>query len=299
MMALVVAIPAMVGVAHGEEGAADEPDASSGAQRVMISSGLGSNSIAAQHPKDAVWLDLEGDDTGLALFEPEQVLPAKGALVMLADEGESAASELLAALATELAGSGWAVMTLGLEAPPFGLQQAWQLDSARAAERPEAEEDATPSDSVMIDVMDDGERDDLESRYRKHVQSMLGAATGDLDERGYGRVVVLGVGAASIHAARYAVEQGMGELVWIAPRFYPRADSELESLLAEAGNLNLLHVYSARRQVLTPSARELPLRLKKAGLKAYQASPMAIGARAETRDAGAVASRVRAWLTLR
>ncbi|CAN0597430.1 unnamed protein product, partial [Ectocarpus sp. 12 AP-2014] len=99
-------------------------------QRVMISSGLGSAVIAAQRPDDAVWLDLEGDDTALALFEPEQRLPVEGALLMLADEGHSAASELLAGLGKRLSSRGWAGMTLGLEAPPYELQQAWNEANA-------------------------------------------------------------------------------------------------------------------------------------------------------------------------
>lgn len=266
-------------------------------QRVMISSGLGSAVIAAQRPDDAVWLDLEGDDTALALFEPEQRLPVEGAVLMLADEGHSAASELLAGLGKRLSSRGWAVMTLGLEAPPYELQQAWRMANADLAEASAEQDAGEGAESVMIDVMDDGEREDLESRYRERVQAMLAAASANLGERGYDRVVLVGVGAAAIHLARYAREGNAGEQVWVTPRFYPRDEPGLIDLLAGADSLALLHLYGAREEAARTTARTWSVRLQKAGMDGYRAQPVAIQSPAGARDADALAGRIRSWLT--
>lgn len=266
-------------------------------QRVMISSGLGSAVIAAQRPDDAVWLDLEGDDTALGLFEPEQRLPVEGALLMLADEGHSAASELLAGLGKRLSSRGWAVMTLGLEAPPYELQQAWNEANADPAEASAVQDAGEDAESVMIDVMDEGEREDLESDYWKRVQAMLAAASANLRERGYDRVVLVSVGAAAIHLARYAREGNAGEQVWVTPRFYPRDEPGLIELLAGADALALLHLYSAHEDAARTTARAWAVQLKKAGMSDYRAQPVAVPSPAGARDADALAGRIRSWLT--
>lgn len=296
VLAWVMVTGGAAGPALGQEAAAAEAP-SAQPQRVMISSGLGSEMIAARRPDDAVWLDLDGGDTALALFRPEQSLPARGALLMLADEGQSAASELLAALGKRLSARGWGTMTLGLEAPPYELQQAWKLadaDLTEAVAEPEAADGAV--ESVMIDVMEDGERETLESRYRARIQATLAAASANLQERGYDRVVLVSAGAGAIHLARFAAGGNATEMVWVTPRFYPHDEPRLVELLAGAGSLALLDLYSSRRDSPGMAGDGRAIKLKKAGVEGYQAQPVGVAAPAEVRDAGALAGRIRSWL---
>lgn len=189
-----------IGVLVGEPSAlAQEADASQGepanasaaeARRAMISTGLDSNAIAAKWPDAAVWLQPPDEDRVLALFEPEVDTPAKGALVILADEGQSAASGLAGALRQPMARAGWAVLTLGLEPPPYLLQQAYQQRGVAALEASQ-ESAANGSDgeadnvgSVMIDVMDSVDVEELEDQYRTRIQKALSVAVKHLADRG-------------------------------------------------------------------------------------------------------------------
>lgn len=292
-----VLAPGMAGsaLAQEESGAGSPADE---VRRALVSSGLGSEDIAERQPEAAIWLDLEGDDTGLALYEPGADSPEKGAMLMLADEGQSAASGLLAALGGAFTSAGWSVMTLGLEAPPFELQQAWKrVDADLPA--PEEAPGGKAADSVMIDVMDKGEQDDLESRYRQRVQALLSAAALNLRERGYQRVVLVAVGAGAIHTTRYVAAGTGNELVWLTPRFYPQDETALDALLAAVEPLALLHLYSSREPSQRESARARTAELKEAGVAGYRSQPVAMASRAEVRDAGALANRILAWLKSR
>lgn len=264
------------------------------AQRVTVSTGMGSKSVAAQRPDDVVRLDLEGDETGLALFEPELRTPVKGAVLMLADEGQSAGTNLLTALGEPFTSSGWAVMTVGLETPPYAVQQFWRHGGDRSAGA--ADENA---ESVMIDVMDDGDLGDLETRYNDRVQSLLDAASTDLRQRGYDRVVLVALGQGVVHMARFASANGGGsEMVWIAPWFYPGNDLALSEMLAGMDGLSVLHLHSARQDssaaTMLPSERSV--RLREAGVGRYQAQAIAMRARPGVRNARALANRIQAWL---
>lgn len=66
-------------------------------ERPLISTGLDSDAIARTWPDSSVWLEPPEEEPVLALFEPEAETPAKGAVVILADEGQSPASGLAAA----------------------------------------------------------------------------------------------------------------------------------------------------------------------------------------------------------
>ncbi|MEX2476303.1 DUF3530 family protein [Marinobacter sp.] len=283
----------LAGAAVGEE-EAETVATPAQKQRAVVSSGLGSDVIAAQRPDTAIWLDLEGDGAELALFEPELEAPAKGAVLMLADEGQSAASELLGALGEPFAANGWGVMTLGLEAPPYELQRAWRLADARRPERQE-DESQDPS-SVMIDVMEDGELEDAEDQYRTRIQDRLSAAATNLQERGYERIVLVGVGAAAMHVARSAAAGTGDQLIWVAPRFYPADESALGELLASVGALPVLDMHSARPQVASLSPRKRAARLKKAGAQGYQLQLVGTGVRPEPREAAMLANRIQSWL---
>ncbi|AZT85308.1 DUF3530 family protein [Marinobacter sp. NP-4(2019)] len=249
------------------------------------------------HAQDVVRLNLGGDEIGVAMFEPELRVPVRGALLILADEGQSASANLLAALGESLTPSGWAVMSLGLEAPPYPVQQARRYgDDRNAGAGRVADEGA---ETVMIDVMDDGDLADLESEYNASVQNLLGAAKAELKGRGYERVVLAAVGQGAVHVARFAGDNDFaGEMVWIAPRFHSGDESVLSEALAGQDALSVLHLYSSREDLdalpVRPGRRMA--RLKKAGVGGYQTQVVAMGVRPEVRDARALANRMQAWL---
>lgn len=244
-------------------------------------------------------MNLDGDGTAQALFEPELRVPATGALLILADEGQSASANLLTALGTSLTSAGWAVMTLGLDAPPYEVQQArrYSVDPDSGAGAGGMADEG--SEAVMIDVMDDGNLADLESRYYARIQSLLGAAQADLQRRAYDRVVLVAVGQGAVHVARFASGSGFnGEMVWIAPRFFSSDESALSEALTGKDDLSVLHLYSSRQdpELLSMAPGRRMVRLKKAGVGRYQTQAVAMGVRPEVRDARALANRIQAWL---
>ncbi|MEQ9545359.1 MAG: DUF3530 family protein [Marinobacter sp.] len=249
--------------------------------------------------QEVVRLNLDGDGIAQGWFEPELRVPATGALLILADEGQSARANLLAALGASLTSSGWAVMTLGLDAPPYKVQQArrYSVDpDAGAFPAGQADEG---SEAVMIDVMDDGNLADLESSYNARIQSLLGAARADLQRRGYDRVVLAAVGQGAVHVARFAGGSGFnGAMVWIAPRFYSGDESALSEALAGMDDLSVLHLYSSRQdpELLSMAPGKRMVHLKKAGVGRYQTQAVAMEVRPEVRDARALANRMQAWL---
>ncbi|WP_186008460.1 DUF3530 family protein [Marinobacter lipolyticus] len=249
--------------------------------------------------QEVVRLNLDGDGTAQGWFEPELRVPATGALLILADEGQSARANLLTALGASLTSAGWAVMTLGLDAPPYEVQQArrYSVDPDSGAGAGGMADAA--SEAVMIDVMDDGNLEDLESGYYARIQSLLGAAQTDLQQRGYDRVVLAAVGQGAVHMARFAGGSGFnGEMVWIAPRFYSGDESALSEALAGMNDLSVLHLYSSRQdpELLSMAPDRRMVRLKKAGVGRYQTQAVAMGASPEVRDARALANRMQAWL---
>ncbi|MDX1599178.1 MAG: DUF3530 family protein [Marinobacter sp.] len=249
--------------------------------------------------QEVVRLSLDGDGTGQALFESEQRVPARGALLMLSDEGQSARANLLVALGASFTSSGWAVMTLGLDAPPYEVQQARQYSVDPNFGTGAGGMADKGSEAVMIDVMDDGNLADLESRYIARIQSLLGAAQADLQRRGYDRVVLAAVGQGAVHTARFAGGSGFkGEMVWIAPRFFSGDESALSEALAGMDDLSVLHLYSSRQdpELLSMAPGKRMVRLKKAGVGRYQTQAVAMAVRPEVRDARALANRMQAWL---
>lgn len=290
-----------------------EKNAGAAIERVMISTGLDSESIARNRPDAAVWLEPPEEDRVLALFEPEATTPAKGALLVLADEGQSPASGLAGALSQPMARDGWAVMTLGLEPPPYAIQQARRLQ-ARAipeeAELPESQaeetgnEPAEESDSVMIDVMDSVDMEALADQYRTRIQKALAVAVSNLADRGYDRVAVAGIGRAAGHVTRIATAtdgSDVSMLIWIAPEFDQGDSRALAEWLAGAGTLRVLELHSSRQSpesggTGTRSPRQREAALKRAEVTGYSRQPVAMSAQPEPREAPALANRISAWL---
>lgn len=272
-------------------------------KRVMISTGLDSQAIARKWPDHAVWLEPE-EERVLALFEPEADTPAKGALVILADEGQSAASGLAGALRQPMARAGWAVMTLGLEPPPYALQRAHRQPRRSAPD--ESKEGADDTGSVMIDVMDSVDVEELEDQYQTRIQKALAAAAGNLAGRGYERVAVAGIGVAAGHVARMANSESVGSgevsaLIWIAPVFDRDSSAALTEWLSGAGQIRVLELHSSRAPdvmegagLRSPKQREAALRRE--GVASYTRQPVAMAEQPQPRNAAALANRLSAWL---
>jgi len=283
-------------------------------ERAMISTGLDSDTVASNWPEAAVWLEPPDEERVLALFEAEAITPAEGALLILADEGQSSASGLAGALRQPMVRDGWAVMTLGLEPPPYAVQQARRQTHDGAPEasgEPPADDSETTggapvveSESVMIDVIDNVDVDELANQYRTRVQKSLATAVANLTDRGYARVAVAGIGRAAGHVTRMATGADGGDisaLIWIAPEFYRDDSVALTEWLSDAGQLRVLELHSARRSMeavdrgtSTPQQREAAFR--RAGLAGYSRQPVAMSPQPQPREAPALANRVSAWL---
>lgn len=298
---LVVVAPPLLAQEDSEPQGEEEKAPATDRKRAMISTGLDSEAIAAKWPDAAVWLEPPEEDRVLALFEPEADTPAKGGLVILADEGQSAASGLAGALRRPLVKEGWAVMTVGLELPPYALQQARRQQSA--APSGENGEDSDTGESVMIDVMDSVDVEELEDQYRTRIQKALSAAIGNMVARGYDRIVVTSIGRAAGHVARIAptADGDVSALIWIAPEF-DQSDSEaLTEWLSDAGQIRILELHSSRLPEVMEGAgfrspREREAAFRRADITAYTRQPVAMGERPEPRDAPALANRLSAWL---
>ncbi len=301
LVMLIVSAPLMAQDEAAVSDPAPETSAESNA-RPMISTGVDAEAIARKRPDTAVWLT--GSDQGrvLALFQPEMDSPAKGALVILADEGVSAAAGLGDALRQPLSQDGWAVMTLGLPAPPFAVQQ-WLRQQANAqpdvTETPETAADDGDSSSVMINLMDTETPDDALVQYRGKVVMSLNAAVDALAEREYERIVLVGIGRAAGHVTRQAREDGRAsDLIWIAPHFYADESSGLTALLSAATAPSILELYSTLPgdRTLDRSARERAAALERAGIDGYRRQPVAISRQPQPREAAMLANRMGAWL---
>lgn len=298
---LVVGAPTALAQEDGEPQGEEAKAAPTDRKRAMISTGLDSEAIAAKWPDAAVWLEPPEEDRVLALFEPEADTPAKGGLVILADEGQSAASGIAGALRRPLVKEGWAVMTVGLESPPYALQQAHRQQSM--APPGENGGDSDNGESVMIDVMDSVDVEELEDQYRTRVQKALSAAIGNMVARGYDRIAVTSIGRAAGHVARIATtaDGDVSALIWIAPVF-DQSDSEaLTEWLSDAGQIRILELHSSRlpevmEGVGLRSPREREAAFRRADIAAYTRQPVAMEERPEPRDAPALANRLSAWL---
>lgn len=271
-----------------------EPDPAS-QSRPLIWTGTGERGLSQTFPDAAVWLELEDGERTLGLFYPETRLPARGAVVILADQGETAASGLAGAVARAMAVRGWAVLTVGLEAPSPVLERI--LAGRSAAPEPESGGEAG-AESVMIDVMKSEIPEDLEARYRKRISQALAAGLAELVDRGYESPALLGIGRASIHVTDSVLEgANASALIWVAPRFYPADREELPERLASLGTA-LLH--------LNPSATDdgnpgwsTGDRLLRAGVPGYQRQPVPWFSPPSEALGDAIASRAAAWLESR
>ncbi|AOY90346.1 hypothetical protein BKP64_17275 [Marinobacter salinus] len=277
-----------------EESAKGLAGTATGAQeRSGVSTGLGELALSRAYPDAAVWLDLEEGDRALGLFHPERELPAKGALLVLADAGETAASGVSGSLAEHLADRGWAVLTVGLDAPSPTIQ--------RLLERPPEVVEKSPGDgeasSVMIDVMEsESAEGGAEAAYRDRVRRVLEAGVTELADREYGKVALVGIGRASNHlVALSEVQQNLRAMIWVAPVFYPRDEATLVSRLGEGNAPPLLELYDSVSVDSAPG-RQWALNLLRAGLENFVHQPAALHQPLSAQDGQSLASRINGWL---
>jgi hypothetical protein len=268
------------------------------ASRSLIWTGTGERSLNQTFPEAAVWLELEEGDRALGLFYPEARSPARGAVLVLSDEGETAASGVTGALAAGLASRGWAVLTLGLESPSPVLSEVLMRP---VIEEPPAETDAGEQEapeSVMIDVMASESADDLEARYRSRISQALQAGLALLVERGYATPAVLGIGRASIHVTNQVLEGAdAAALIWVAPQFYPVDRPDLPERL-ESLSTELLELYPSGA-VDDQTKWSMGMRLRRAGMSGFERQPIPWLTPAPGTLGDGIASRVAAWLESR
>ncbi len=301
-LALMFAMPS-AGFGQEEADQASEAEdsavpATESASRSLIWTGTGERSLNQTFPEAAVWLELEEGDRALGLFYPEARLPARGAVLVLSDEGETAASGVTGALAAGLASRGWAVLTLGLESPSPVLSEILMRP---VAEEPSAETDAAEQEapeSVMIDVMASESADDLEARYRSRISQRLQAGLAQLAERGYETPAVLGVGRASIHVTNQVLEGAdAAALIWVASQFYPVDRPDLPERL-ESLSTKLLELYPSGAAD-DQTKWSMGMRLRRAGMSGFERQPIPWLTPAPGTLGDGIASRVAAWLESR
>lgn len=289
------------------EAPSEQSEVGESQSRPFISTGLNSEALASQRPDQAVWLDSGTGSRVLGLLERESEAPAKGAVLVLADEGQSADAGLAGALRRPLAAAGWAAMTLGLELPPYPLVRARHLPvkpepeaAMDQSQAPENSEEATPENtgSIMIDVMDKADLNQLRQDYRDRLKAQVGAAVSHLRGLGYQRVALVGIGRGAAPMARLAMEggaKGQGEpqaLVWVVPEM---ESADLEPVAAaRATDLRVLELQSGRASAESASRRQSTIRRE--GFRGYEQQQVGMGPRPAARDARQVANRISGWL---
>ncbi len=276
--------------AQNEEPSAEEAKSPIGEVRGVVSSGLGEWGLSQRFPDSALWLDMEDGSRTLALFWPETEAPARGALIILADEGENAASGLAGALARELATRKLAVLSLGLEAPPASLEQV--LERPGSAPGTEATEPGRKAASpATIDVMAPETPVEMEAVYRSRIRNELSAAETLLEQRGYQLAGVVGIGRGSNHVVPFVAGlKTPAALIWVEPAFYPRDSDRLAEALESASVSRILELSSSEDRVRRKA------RLQRAGMEAFSLQPVAPGSASIPPDGKALASRISAWL---
>jgi hypothetical protein len=285
----------------GEQPQTDtEPAAEAPAsKRFSVTTGLGEWALASQYPEQAVWLELEAGSRALALFRPEQQVPARSAMIVLANEGQTADEAIVGALRRTLPNDGMAVMTLGLRAPPDVLRQSRQSrkvpapgdgeDGGSEGDNPTGEN----TSSVMIDVAAPEDLEALAENYQNSVGSLLDAAAAALRDRGYERLLVLGVGWSADYVTEWAAAQDrLAGVIWLAPAFTPDRMTALTEVLAEGRNWRLLDLHGTSSQA---AARERAAELARAEVEQYRRLPLPMASPPNAADADGIANWVSAW----
>ena len=283
---VLLAVCLVISGAAGADGAGDAAAETSMQARSGVFSGLGELALSRDFPDEAVWLELAGGGQALGLFRPATREPALGALVLLGNVGETAASGLAGVLAGQLAKRGWATMALGLEAPSPSLQRLL----GRTPE-PVSESDNSAGDTLPV-VMEGAKLDDAgqEEAYRERVREILLAALSELTGRGFERPVLLGVGYACDHLAFWPENAGSAQaLIWVSPAFYPRTRGGLKAWLEALTGMTILEL----------SATASGNRGYWPGAATYSYQTITITQPPTAADGGMIAGRIHSWLKSR
>lgn len=279
--------------AAGGAGAEDQPDAG-GTQAVApvqsrsgVFTGLGELALSRDFPDQAVWLELADDSQALGLFLPAYRKPAKGALVLLGDAGDTAASGLAGSLRRQLSERGWATLTLALEAPSPSLQRI--LETAPAPV-PEASGDTVSAAAPEVVAGADGHEAGPAEVYGMRVRQMLAAALAELAGRGFEQPALLGVGHACNYLAFWPENAGsVKTLIWVAPAFYPLTRGGLKEWLEDLSDMTILEL----------SAEASGNRGYRPAAAPYSYQPIAITQPPSVTDAGMITGRINSWLKSR
>jgi hypothetical protein len=265
-------------------------------RRATAVTGLGEWSLARMFPERAVWLDLDDNSRALALFQPELITPARGALIVLADEGQTAAEGLAGGLLDTLAERGVAVMTLGLRTPPESVVRRRQLLLVPAPSESMPPGEEPQSSSVMIDVAEEDAPEEVMSDYRNSVRELLDAAARDLERRGYQQPAVAGIGWSADYVTAWALGQGaLSGVIWLAPRFSAERQSDLPGVLSADRPWRVLDLHAMDDTSRHPAVAR-GAALGREQVSGYRRQPVALSNPPERADAERVASRIQAWL---
>lgn len=301
---LVLLAPLTAGAETPASGKPDDGQAPTSPERAMITTDMDSEAAARASPEQAVWLDAGDSGRVLGLMAPEQNTPAKGAVILLNDEGLPADAGVIGALREPLAKAGWAALSLGLPLPTYALQKVRQMEAEPLPSTPSgAPPDASPDtggtapkagDSVMIDVMQKDIKG-LEAAYRKLLHEHLQAAVAELGRRGYSPVILVGLGRAAEVITQEVAANGtpVAGLVWVAPVFAPEQRKRLPDLM-KAVKQPVLELYSHRRQAKAADQRQAMM--ARAGVGEYRQQPVNMDLPPEARDARQLAGRITGWL---
>lgn len=289
---LAVGAPALAqDQAAPEDSAADNsaqtPDASP-VKRVFVRTAADAGALAQQYPHLALWLEPEDAPRVLALVEREATAKPAGAMVILANEGQSANDGLLEGLRARLTQAGWAAMTLGLEQPTPTLQLARER---LADDGPPAEGDDA-AETVMIDVNSQLARDLLDE-HRRVINARLAAAVDWLTAQGYQSVVLVGVGRGADEVRAYLSEApaAVKRAAWVAADFGGQSPQALSAGVQGATQVPILDLYPSRAS----GESRRPAAFRRAGVRGYEALAIPVPARPSARDAGAIANRLIGW----
>ncbi|WP_100638035.1 DUF3530 family protein [Marinobacter salexigens] len=291
---LLVVMLASVGV---QAFAQDQVDGAGPAESVasevrgVVSSGMGEWGLSQRFPDSVLWLELEDGARTLALFWPEMETPVRGAVIILADEGENAGSGLAGTLARELTHRKFAVLSLGLEPPSVALEKMLERPQVAPEAGPEGGSQGAPV-RATIDVLETEAPSDLEVAYRERIREELVAGAVELGKREYDFLAVIGIGRGSNHVVAYAAELGAPPaLVWAQPKFYSRDAGQLAETLEKASVPRILELSSSS------GGEQRKASLARAGVQGFSLQAVGSGTVFLPRDGKALAGRIAAWLT--
>lgn len=280
--------------------AGSAPVAADRMSRAAVLSGLGERALAQRYPEQAVWLDLGDEGKALGLLVPEQRMPGAGALLVLADEGQTADAGVLGPLRMALSERGIAVMTVGLGLPPESVRRSrLEREGIEEREAGVANDAGLAPDAVMIDVEAGSGQANAVSDFHGSVRARLNAGFEALLKEGYERPGVIGLGWSADYVTEWArTASPVAAVIWLAPRFPAQRRATLSSFRAsgavDAEGWPLLDLHSSEERA-GEAGQARASALGRAGVSGYQRQAIVLGQPPRAQDAARIASRISAW----